>query len=63
MSSKQRYRVHYYAGTYSGHRDVEAEDGERAVSLVRARIRREMTLPMYADGYRAEEISSDDDAS
>ena len=51
-----RYRVHYYAGSYSGHRDVEALDAEHAIAIVRARIRREMSLPMYADGYRAEQL-------
>ena len=46
------YRVRYVAGPYSGTLTVEAEDDEYAVDIARARVRREMTLPMYADNYR-----------
>lgn len=46
------YTVRYYAGPYSGTREVTAEDGEQAIAIVRARVRREMTLPMYSDGYK-----------
>lgn len=48
----QTYFVRYVAGCYNGVRRVEAEDEERAVAIVRSRIRREMTLPMYSEGYR-----------
>jgi len=47
-----RYTVKYYAGTYSGTRTVNAEDGEEAIAKVRGWISREMTLPMYSDGYK-----------
>jgi len=46
------YTVRYQAGTYSGSRRVHAEDEEQAIDKVRAQIRREMSLPMYADSYR-----------
>lgn len=49
---KQLYRIHYVAGPYSGFRNVWAEDSDEAIILVRAKIRREMTLPMYSDSYR-----------
>ncbi len=46
------YTVRYYAGPYSGERTVNAEDGEEAIEKVKALIRREMSLSMYADGYK-----------
>ena len=46
------YTVEYYAGTYEGRRTVEADGPEAAIAQVRAWVRRNMTLPMYADGYR-----------
>lgn len=46
--------VKYQAGPYAGTRTVEAEDNDQAVAKVRAWVRREMTLPMYADAYRVE---------
>ncbi len=55
------FRVDYYAGTYEGHRVVGAEDAAEAEAKVRASVRREMTLPMYADGYSAKEIGESDD--
>lgn len=51
--------VKYYAGTYGGVRTVEADDVEQAVAIVRAWVRREMTLPMYADGYKVISASPD----
>ncbi len=55
------YKVKYYAGTYSGTRTVNAEDSEQAIAKVKAQIRREMTLPMYADGYKVvEEIDNEE---
>lgn len=47
-----QYTVKYYAGTYSGKRTVDAEDGDEAISKVRTWVRKQMTLSMYADGYR-----------
>lgn len=46
------FKVKYQAGTYSGTRTVSAEDEDEAIAKVRARIRKEMTLPMYSDSYR-----------
>lgn len=44
--------VLYQAGEYSGTRTVSAEDEEQAIAMVRAKIRREMSLPMYSESYR-----------
>jgi len=46
------YTIEYYAGPYEGRRTVEADGPEAAIAQVRAWVRRNMTLPMYADGYR-----------
>jgi hypothetical protein len=46
------YTVQYQAGPYNGTRPVEADDSEIAIQIVRARIRKEMTLPMYSESYR-----------
>ncbi len=46
------YTVRYRTADYSGERTVRADDEEQAVAIVRARIRREMSLPMYSDSYR-----------
>ena len=46
------FTISYYAAAYKGERTVEAEDSEHAIAKVRAMIRREMTLSMYADGYK-----------
>lgn len=46
------YTVKYYAGTYEGTRTVEAEDGNEAIAKVKAWVRKQMTLPMYSDGYK-----------
>lgn len=53
------YEVEYYAGPYSGVKTVTADDEEHAIAKVKARVRREMTLPMYSDGYTI--ISSKDE--
>lgn len=53
------YKVKYQAGTYSGTRTVTADDEDEAIAIVRGKIRREMTLPMYSDSYRI--VSEDDD--
>lgn len=46
------YTVRYYAGTYEGERTVRAEDSEQAIAKVRAWVRKQMALPMYADSYK-----------
>lgn len=56
-----RFRVKYYAGSYSGTRTVHAEDEEEAITKVRAHIRSEMTLPMYADGYKIVDTEDEED--
>ena len=58
------FKVKYYAGPYSGVRTVRAEDEEQAIAIVRSKIRKEMSLSMYSDGYRVidiEERDNDDD--
>ena len=52
----KQYRVTYYAGPYRGLHIVWAEDAEQAEAKVRQKVRREMSLSMYADGYKAEEM-------
>ena len=53
------YKVKYYAGTYSGVRTVNAEDGDEAIEKVKSWVRKQMTSPMYSDGYKI--VDSDDD--
>lgn len=48
----ENYTVKYYAGSYSGTRTVQAEDSEEAIAKVKAWVRKEMSLSMYADGYK-----------
>jgi len=55
------YTVKYQAGTYSGTRQVQADDEEQAIAIVRARIRKEMTLPMYSDSYKIVEREDEED--
>lgn len=54
------FTIKYQAATYSGTRTVSAEDEEEAIAKVRAKIRKEMTLPMYSDSYRVVESKDDD---
>lgn len=59
----QKFTVQYYAGPYSGKRVVHAEDDEEAKEKVRRMVRKEMTLPMYTDGYKVidqEDIEEDE---
>lgn len=37
------YRVRYYAGPHAGSIEVNAENEEHALALVRAQVRRELT--------------------
>ena len=55
------YKVKYYAGTYSGIRTVNAEDGEDAINQVKAWVRKQMTSPMYSDGYKIVDSNDDND--
>lgn len=57
------YTVRYQAGTYSGYRTINANDEEEAIAKVRAKIRREMTLPMYSDSYKVVDSIGDEDCS
>lgn len=52
------FRIYYYAGTYEGERTVQAENGEHAVAIVRAWVRRQMSLTLYADGYKILEVTA-----
>jgi hypothetical protein len=54
VSERGRFRVRYVAGPYSGYREVDAEDAEQAEAVVRRWVRKEMSLPMYAESYHAE---------
>lgn len=53
------YIVKYYAGTYEGRQEVEADDQEEAIAKVKRYVRRNMTMSMYADGYKV--VSSNDE--
>lgn len=55
------YIVHYYAGSYSGRRTVTAESEDEAIAKVRDFVRRTMSLPMYADGYKIVSSADDDE--
>jgi len=46
------YTVAYQAGTYAGERTVQAEDSDHAIAIVKAWVRRQMSLPMYYESYR-----------
>lgn len=48
----QKYTVEYYAGTYKGKREVYADDEEQAIAKVKTWVKRQMSEPMYADGYK-----------
>ena len=52
MSELAVFTIEYYAGPYKGTITVTAEDEEQAVVRGAARIRKQMTLSMYAAGYR-----------
>lgn len=55
------YTVKYYAGPYSGKRTVNAEDSDEAIAKVRSSIRKDMSLSMYADGYKIVSESDEND--
>lgn len=46
------YLVKYYAGTYGGEKWFQADDEDHAIAKCKAWVRREMTISMYADGYK-----------
>lgn len=47
----ERYDVRYQAAGYSGVMTVWADDGEQAIAIVRSRVRKQMSLPMYYEHY------------
>jgi hypothetical protein len=53
------YKVHYQAGSYSGHIHVNAENECEANEKAQRQIQREMTLPMYSMSTRV--VDSDDE--
>jgi hypothetical protein len=55
------YTIKYQAGTYSGIRTISANDEEEAIAKVRAKVRREMTLPMYSDSYKIIDTIGDEE--
>lgn len=55
------FTVKYYAGAYSGTKTVTADDSEEAIAKVRAWVRKQMTEPMYADGYKVISSEEEDD--
>lgn len=55
MTEEKWFTIRYHAATYSGYRTVRAKDADQAIAKVRAWVRKEMTLPMYADSYRVVE--------
>ena len=48
----EKFKVKYQAGTYSGTKVVSADDGDHAIAIVRAWVRKQMTIPMYSDSYK-----------
>lgn len=55
------FKVKYYAGTYNGTKAVSADDEEEAIAKVKAWVGKEMTIPMYADGYKVVDQEDEDD--
>lgn len=55
------YTVKYHAGTYFGHKTVNASDEDEAVAKVRAWVRRQMISPMYSESYRVVESIEDEE--
>jgi hypothetical protein len=47
----ETFKVQWYAATYGGTMEVVADDADHAIAIVRSRIRKQMSLPMYSDGY------------
>lgn len=48
-----KYTIRYYYGSYSGIREIYADDEETAISLMWRMLRADMTLPM---AYKSEEV-------
>lgn len=48
-----KYIIRYYYGSYSGIREVYADDEDTAIAKMWRMLRRDMTLPM---AYQSEEI-------
>jgi hypothetical protein len=49
------FKVRYQYATYSGVREVSAEDSDHAIAKVRAAVRREGGLTMAYESYRVVE--------
>lgn len=45
------YTIRYHAATYTDTMSVCAEDEEQAIAIVRAKVRKLMTISMYSDSY------------
>jgi hypothetical protein len=52
---RMTFVVEFYAGPYAGKETVQAEDEAQAIAIVKARVRKRMSLSMYADGYKVVE--------
>lgn len=50
-----KYTVRYQAATYTGTMTVTAENSEHAIAIVRSRVRKQMSLPMYYEHYEIAE--------
>lgn len=48
-----KYTIRYYYGSYSGIREVYADDEGEAISKMWKMLKKEMTLPM---AYKSEEV-------
>lgn len=59
MMAEQKFVIRYRAATYSGTRTVWAPDESTAIEKVKRQIRKEMSLPMYSDSYRAVDGGND----
>ncbi len=52
-SIMNKYTIRYYYGSYSGIREVYADDEETAITYMWRMLRKDMTLPV---AYQSEEI-------
>lgn len=55
------FTVKYQAGDYSGTRKVNADSSDDAIQIVKSRIRKEMSLPMYSDSYEVVGVEDEHD--
>ena len=52
-----KWRVDYAAGPYQGYRIVTADDEAEAITKVKADVKKTMSLAMYAESYRVEQVA------